>query len=71
MDKYLMVVMMFLITGIPMSFLDPTTGRLFPQPIIPLFYASIGGIIIIVLYNSFQNRKERKELRKQRRKSKK
>ena len=71
MDKYLMVVMMFLIAGIPMSFLDPNTGKLFPQPNIPLFYASIGGIIIIVLYNSFQSRKERKELRKQRRKSKK
>ena len=72
MDKYLLVVLIFLVVGIPIAFVNPSTGEIREQPFIPLFYASIAGICIIVVYSSYKERKERqKELRRKRRKSKK
>jgi hypothetical protein len=56
-----MVVMVFLITGIPIAFISPTTGEFLEKPIILLFYASIAGISIIVLYSSYKDRKERQK----------
>jgi len=41
MDKYLVVVMIFLIVGIPIAFISPATGEIREQPYIPLFYASL------------------------------
>jgi NADH:ubiquinone oxidoreductase subunit 3 (subunit A) len=60
-DKYLMVVMIFLITGIPIALISPVTGEILEKPIIPLFYASIAGISIIILYSSYKDRKERQK----------
>ena len=55
---------MFLLAGIPIALMqDP--------PVIGLFYAMIGGSIIVIIYGSLKSRKEQKELRRQRRKSKK
>ena len=71
MDKYLLVILMFMMVSIPIAFFDPTTGLLREQPNIPLFYGAIAGIIIIVLYSSYKERKERKELNRKRRQSKK
>jgi len=51
MDKYLMIVLGFLMIGIPIAFESPTTGEFREQPFIPLFYASIGGIIAGVIMN--------------------
>ena len=51
MDKYLLVVMGILMVGIPIAFVSPTTGEIRDQPFIPLFYASIGGIIVIIVYS--------------------
>ena len=70
-DKYLMVILIFLFVSIPISFVDPGTGQVRDPPIIPLFYASIGGIIIIILYNSFKERKERQKENARKRRSKK
>lgn len=64
MDNYVKVVMMLLVGGMAVSLLQS-------PPRWELFYASIGGIIIIFLYNSFKNRKEQQRLRRERRKSKK
>ena len=72
MDKYLLVVMGILMVGIPIAFVSPTTGEIRDQPFIPLFYASIGGIIVIVVYSSYKQKKETQRAnRERRRKSKK
>ena len=49
MDKSMMVVLGFLIVGIPIAFMQPETGELRDQPLYLLFYASIGGIIIVIM----------------------
>jgi len=69
-DKYLLVILIFMIVGIPISFVSPSNGEIREQPLIPLFYASIGGIIIVILYSSFKERKERQKEREKRRSKK-
>jgi len=72
MEKTLLVVLGFLIIGIPIAFISPTTGDLREQPFIPLFYASIGGIIAVIIYSGYKGKKERQKAnRERRRKSKK
>ena len=72
MDKYLLVVMGILMVGIPIAFVSPTTGEIRDQPFIPLFYVSIGGIIVIIVYSSYKQKKAtQKANRERRRKSKK
>ncbi len=72
MDKYLLVVMGILMVGIPIAFVSPTTGEIRDQPFIPLFYASIGGIIVIIVYSSYKQKKATQRAnRERRRKSKK
>jgi len=51
MDKYLTVIMGVLIVGIPIAFISPDTGELRERPFFELFYASIGGIIAVVVYS--------------------
>ena len=71
MDKYLLVVLGILMIGIPIAFVSPE-GELRPQPFIGLFYASIGGIIAVIIYGSYKAKKQRqKENRERRRKFKK
>ena len=67
MDKYMMVVLGFLMIGIPIAFLSPTTGELREQPFILLFYASIGGIIAVIVYSSYKAKKERQRANRERR----
>ena len=67
MDKTMMVVLGFLIVGIPIAFISPTTGELREQPFIPLFYASIGGIIAVVIYSGYKGKKERQKANRERR----
>jgi NADH:ubiquinone oxidoreductase subunit 3 (subunit A) len=69
-DKYLLVILIFMIVTIPLAFVNPGTGEIREQPIIPLFYAAIAGIIIIVLYSSFKERKQRQKDREKRRSKK-
>ena len=61
MDKYLLVVMIFLIVTIPIAFITPATGEIREQPLIPLFYASIAGISVIIIYSSYKERKQRQK----------
>ena len=58
MNKYLMVIFCCMLIGIPIAFVNPTEGGLREEPIIGLFYVSIAGAIIIILYSSMQTRKE-------------
>ncbi len=56
-----------MIVGIPISFVDPSTGDIRDPPYLGLFYASIGGISIIVIYSSYKERKERQKANAKRR----
>ena len=67
MDKYMMVVLGFLMVGIPIAFISPTTGELREQPFIPLFYASIGGIIAVIVYSGYKGKKARQQANRERR----
>jgi NADH:ubiquinone oxidoreductase subunit 3 (subunit A) len=69
-DKYLLVVMVFLIVGIPIAFISPSSGEIREHPFIPLFYASIAGIIIIIIYSSYKDRRKRQQENRQRRSKK-
>ena len=73
MDKVLLIILGFLIVGCPIAFLEPATGELREPPLYALFWASIGGIIIVIVYSSYKAKKERAEAnreRKRRRKGK-
>lgn len=70
MDKYLTVVLIFMLVGIPIAWVSPLTGEMREQPLLPLFYGSIGGIIVIMFYNSYKEKKDR-EKRNAKRRSKK
>jgi hypothetical protein len=48
-----------MIVTIPIAFVSPGTGEIREQPLIPLFYAAIAGMIIIILYSSYKNRKQK------------
>ena len=60
-DKYLLIIFIFLIVSTALSFVSPTTGEIREQPIIPQFYGSIAGMIIIVIYSSYKERKQRQK----------
>ena len=57
-----------MIVGIPMSLATPVGIR--EQPILPLFYGSIAGIIIIVLYTAYKGKQERQKANAKRRSKK-
>ena len=64
MDKYLLIILMFMIAGMIIAITR--------EPFIPgLFYSMLAGAIVIIIYGALKSRKEQKELRRQRRKSKK
>ena len=69
-DKYLLVILVFCVVGIPISFIDPGTGEIRDRPFILFFYASIGGICIIVIYSSYKERRERQKVNSERRRRK-
>ena len=66
-DKYLLVILVFCVVGIPISFVNPGTGELRDPPFLLLFYASIGGICIIIIYSSYKERQERRKANAERR----
>ena len=67
MDKYLLVVMGFLMIGIPIAFIEPATGELREQPFYALFWVSIGGIIAVIVYGSYKAKKVRQQANRERR----
>ena len=67
MDKYIMIVLGFLMVGIPIAFISPTTGELREQPFFALFWASIGGIIAVVVYSGYKGKKARQQANRERR----
>ena len=69
-DKYLTIILIFMVVGIPISFVSPTTGEFRDQPLILLFYGSIAGIIVIVVYSGYKERKDRRKANARRRSKK-
>ena len=64
MDKYLLIIMMFMIAGMLIA-----TTRV---PFIPeLFYSMLGGALFIIIYGMMKSRKEKREKRREKRRSKK
>ena len=63
----MMVVLGFLMIGIPIAFLSPTTGELREQPFFPLFWVSIGGIIAVIVYSGYKGKKARQQANRERR----
>jgi hypothetical protein len=63
-DKYFLIVLMFLIAGMVIA----ATKEPFD---IVMFYPMLAGALIVIVYSSWKNKKEQKELREKRRKSKK
>ncbi len=56
-----------MVVTIPIAFVEPSSGEFRDPPLIPLFYAAIAGIIIIFVYNSYTERKERQKANAKRR----
>jgi hypothetical protein len=59
---------MFMVVTIGIAFVEPATGesRFIPH----LFYSGIAGIVIVVLYSSYKERKERQKANTKRRSKK-
>ncbi len=66
-----MVILVFMIVTIPIAFVEPSSGQIRDPPLIPLFYAAIAGIIIILVYSSYKAKKEREKGNAKRRAKKK
>ena len=64
MDKYLLIILMFVVAGMIIA----ATSEHFN---VGLFYAMLGGALIILIYTMMKGRKERKEKNRERRRSKK
>lgn len=67
MDKYLIVLLIFMVVSIPISFIEPSTGELRDPPLLLLFYGSLAGIVIIVFYNGYKEKKAREKANARRR----
>jgi len=63
-DKVLIIVLMFLIAGMGIAITRNPS-------IWPMFYAMVGGAIIVIIYSARQTRKRREKERRERRKFKK
>ena len=62
MDKILLIILMFLVAGM----LIAATSDPFN---VGLFYAMLGGALVILVYTMMKGRKERKERNRERRRS--
>ena len=71
MDKYLTVLLIFMVVGIPIAWISPMTGEIREQPLLPLFYGSIAGMILILFYSGYNDKKERQKINAKRKRSKK
>ena len=56
-----------MVVTIPLAFVEPSSGEFRDPPLIPLFYAAIAGIIIILVYSSYKEKKERQKANARRR----
>ncbi|MDC0438144.1 hypothetical protein OAL41_02105 [Nitrosopumilus sp.] len=71
MDKYLTIILIFMVVTIPIAFVSPTTGEIRDPPMLPLFYGAIAGIILILFYSGYKDKKEKQKANANRKRSKK
>ncbi|MDC1136358.1 hypothetical protein OAS76_01065 [Nitrosopumilus sp.] len=71
MDKYLTIILIFMVVGVPIAWVSPMTGEIRDPPLYVLFYGSIGGIIFILFYSGYKDKKEREKINAKRKRSKK
>ena len=71
MDKYLTVILIFIVVGIIISWISPTTGEVREPPFLLLFYDSIAGISFILFYGGYKDKKAREKRDAKRKRSKK
>ena len=57
-----------MIVSMAIAFLSPLDGSIRDEPFYPLFWVSVGGAIVVIIYSSYKNRKAQQELRRERRK---
>ena len=63
MDKYLIMVLMFLIAGMGIAVTrDP--------PVIVMFYTMLCGAVLVIIYSAMKDRKARRDLNKSRKSKK-
>lgn len=63
MDKYLIMVLMFLIAGMGIAVTrDP--------PVIVMFYTMLGGAVLVIIYSAMKDRKARRDINKSRKSKK-
>ena len=55
-------------TALMRSFENRSDCFVSDEPFYPLFWASVGGAIVVIIYSSYQNRKAQQKLRRERRK---
>ncbi len=68
MGKYLSIVLAMMIVSMAIAFFSPLDGSIRDEPFYPLFWVSVGGAIVVIIYSSYKNRKAQQELRRERRK---
>ena len=68
MGKYLTIVLAMMIVTMAIAFLSPFDGGIREEPFYPLFWISVGGAIVIIIYSSYKNRKAQQQLSRERRK---
>ena len=56
-----------MVVTIPIAFVEPSSGEFRDPPLMPLFYAAIAGIVIVLVYSSYKERKERQQANAKRR----
>jgi len=56
-----------MVVTIPIAFFEPSTGELRDLPLFPLMWTAIVGIIVIVFYSSYKERKEKQAANAKRR----
>ena len=68
MGKYLSIVLAMMIVSMAIAFFSPLDGSIRDEPFYPLFWVSVGGAIVVIIYSSYKNRKTQQQLRCERRK---
>lgn len=61
MDKYLMVVLVFLIAGMGIAITRS-------PPVLPMFYAMLAGAVVVIMYSAWRARRQAQRERRERRK---
>ena len=61
MDKYLMVVLVFLIAGMGIAITRS-------PPVLPMFYTMLAGAIVVIMYSAWRSRRQAQRERRERRK---